>query len=85
MRINNYSEKERNEFIRKMAEIGVSTNVHYKPLPMHTAYKKLGFSIEDFPNSYKQYENEVTLPLNTCLSDEDIDYVLQSAKALLVK
>jgi dTDP-4-amino-4,6-dideoxygalactose transaminase len=85
MRIKNYTEQKRNEFIKKMVEAGISTNVHYKPLPMHTAYKKLGFSIEDFPNSYKQFENEVTLPLHTCLSDENINYILQSNRTLLAK
>lgn len=83
MRINEYTEQQRNEFILKMAEAGIATNVHYKPLPMHTAYKKLGFKIEDFPNTYKQFENEVTLPLHTCLSDEDISYLLQTIRALL--
>ena len=84
MRITDYSEKQRSEFIKKMAESGISTNVHYKPLPMHTAYKKLGFKIEDFPNTYNQFENEVTLPLHTCLSDGDINYLLQSIKGYLI-
>ena len=66
----------RNEFIRKMAELEVATNVHYKPLPMHTAYKKLGFDIKDYPNAYQMYHNEITLPLHTCLSDEEVEYVL---------
>ncbi len=83
MRIEGYSEQQRNEFIQKMAEAGISTNVHYKPLPMHTGYKKLGFNIEDYPNTYKQFENEVTLPLHTCLEDEDISYLLQSIRTLL--
>lgn len=73
--------EERNEFIVKMAELGVATNVHYKPLPMHTAYKNLGFSISDFPNAYKHFENEVTLPLHTCLTDEEVNYVIDSFKA----
>ena len=83
MSIEGYSEQQRNEFIKKMAEAGIATNVHYKPLPMHSAYKKLGFKIEDFPNTYKQFENEVTLPLNTCLEDADITYLLQSIRTLL--
>lgn len=83
MRIEGYSEQQRNEFIQKMAEAGISTNVHYKPLPMHTGYKKLGFNIDDYPNTYKQFENEVTLPLHTCLEDEDISYLLQSIRTLL--
>jgi dTDP-4-amino-4,6-dideoxygalactose transaminase len=83
MRIEGYSEQQRNEFIQKMAEARISTNVHYKPLPMHTGYKKLGFNIDDYPNTYKQFENEVTLPLHTCLEDEDISYLLQSIRTLL--
>jgi dTDP-4-amino-4,6-dideoxygalactose transaminase len=83
MRIKGYTEQQRNEFIKKMAEAGIATNVHYKPLPMHTAYKKLGFKIEDFPNTYKQFENVVTLPLHTCLEDEDINYLLQTIRTLL--
>ena len=58
-----------------MAEQGIATNVHYKPLPMMTAYKKLGWDIKDFPNAYAYYENLITLPLNTKLSDEDVEYV----------
>lgn len=59
-----------------MAECGIATNVHYKPLPMMTAYKNLGFDIKDFPNAYHQFENEITLPLNTRMSDEDLEYVI---------
>lgn len=59
-----------------MAEASVATNVHYKPLPMMTAYKAFGWDIKDFPNAYKLYSNEITLPLHTLLSDEDVDYVL---------
>ena len=66
----------RNEVIRKMAERGIACNVHYKPLPMMTAYKNLGFDIKDYPNAYSQFENEVTLPLHTRLSDEDVEYVI---------
>lgn len=77
VRLNGRSEEERNEFITAMAEAGVSTNVHYKPLPMHTAYKKLGFDIKDFPNAYDMYHNEVTLPLHTCLTDEQVEYVIE--------
>lgn len=72
------SEQERNDFITAMAEQGVATNVHYKPLPMHTAYKNLGFSIADFPNAYEMYHNEVTLPLHTCLTDEQAAYVIET-------
>ena len=73
----------RNKFIMKMAETGVACNVHYKPLPMHTAYKKLGFNIADYPNAYKQFENEVTLPLNTKMTEDDVLYVAKIAKELL--
>ena len=68
----------RNEVIRKMAERGIACNVHYKPLPMMTAYKSLGFDIKDYPNAYCQFENEVTLPLHTRLSDEDVEYVINN-------
>lgn len=70
----------RNKFIIKMAERGIATNVHYKPLPMHTAYKNLGFDIKDYPNSYERYKNEITLPLHTLLSDDDINYIIQNFK-----
>ena len=66
----------RNEFIRKMAEFGIATNVHYKPLPMLTAYKNLGFKIEDYPNAYDMYKNEVTLPLNSIMTVEQVKYVI---------
>ena len=67
-----------NEVIEKMAERGVATNVHYKPLPMMTAYKKMGFDIKDYPNAFHLFENEVTLPLHTCLTDEDVEYVIEN-------
>lgn len=76
VRLEGKDEAYRNEFIRKMAELEVATNVHFKPLPMHTAYKKLGFDIKDYPNAYQMYHNEITLPLHTCLSDEEVEYVL---------
>ena len=68
----------RNDVIRQMAERGIACNVHYKPLPMMTAYKNLGFDIKDYPNAYRQFENEVTLPLHTCLTDEDVAYVIRN-------
>lgn len=68
----------RNEVIIEMARREIACNVHYKPLPMMTAYKKLGFGIEDYPNAYNQYRNEVTLPLNTCMTDEQVDYVIEN-------
>lgn len=69
--------EQRNEIIGKMAERGVACNVHYKPLPMHMAYKELGFDIRDYPNAYNFFANEITLPLNTCLTDEDVEYVIE--------
>ena len=80
LRIDGYGEEERNHLIQKMAEAGIACNVHYKPLPMMTAYKNLGFNIEDFPNAYDQYKNEVTLPLHTLLSDEEVEYVCSNLK-----
>lgn len=70
--------EETNHVIEKMAERGIATNVHYKPLPMMTAYKALGFDIKDFPNSYNAFVNEITLPLNTKMSDEDVEYVIEN-------
>ena len=69
--------EERNDIIMKMAAEGIACNVHYKPLPMHTAYKKLGFDIKDYPNAYPQFANEISLPLHTCLKDEEIEYVIE--------
>ena len=70
--------EQRNEIIIKMAERGIACNVHYKPLPMMTAYKALGFDIADYPNAYNQYHNEITLPLHTSLTDEDVEYVISN-------
>ena len=70
--------EERNAVITKMAERGIACNVHYKPLPMMTAYKNLGFDIVDYPNAYAQYENEITLPLHTRVTDEDVEYVISN-------
>lgn len=78
VRLNGKDEAYRNDLIVRMAELEVATNVHFKPLPMHTAYRNLGFSIEDYPNAYQMYHNEVTLPLHTCLTDEQVEYVLDS-------
>lgn len=78
VRLTGKAEKERNELITAMAERGIATNVHYKPLPLHTAYKNLGFSIEDYPNAYEMYHNEITLPLHTCLTDEQVEYVIEN-------
>ncbi|MHC1719605.1 MAG: DegT/DnrJ/EryC1/StrS family aminotransferase [Clostridiaceae bacterium] len=82
-RIPGISETERNEIIVKMAEAGIATNVHYKPLPMMTAYKKLEFDIKDYPNAFDMYKNEITLPLHTLLSDEDVEYVVNHIKEIL--
>ena len=76
-RIPGASAEQRNDIITKMAERGIACNVHYKPLPMHTAYKNLGFDIKDYPNAYAHFANEITLPLHTCLTDEDIEYVAE--------
>ena len=77
------SEEERNEIIVKMAERGIATNVHYKPLPMHTAYKNLGFDIKNYPNAYNNYKSQITLPLHTLLTDEQVDYIIENLKALV--
>lgn len=69
--------EKRGEIIIKMAEKGIACNVHYKPLPMMTGYKNLGFDIKDYPNAYKQFENEITLPLHTRLTDEEVDYIIE--------
>ena len=79
-RIPNASEEQRNAVITAMAEAGVACNVHYKPLPMHTAYKKLGFDIKDFPNAYANFANELTLPLHTRLTDEEVGYIVSNYK-----
>ncbi len=68
----------RNRIIIKMGENGIACNVHYKPLPMMTAYKSLGFDIKDFPNAYNQFVNEITLPLHTCLTDEEVEYIIDN-------
>lgn len=70
--------EEANKVIEQMAERGIATNVHYKPLPMMTAYKTLGFDITNYPNSFKMFENEITLPLNTKMTEEDVDYVIEN-------
>ncbi len=82
-RIPNITVEQRNEIIIKMAECGVACNVHYKPLPMHTAYKNLGFDIKDYPNAYAQFANEISLPLHTCLTDEDAAYVVEKYAEVL--
>ena len=82
-RVPNITEQQRNDIIIKMAEREIACNVHFKPLPMMTAYKTLGFDIEDYPNAYKHYANEITLPLHTKLSDEDVAYVIENFTEIL--
>ncbi len=83
IRIPGIHEEQRNAFITSMAELGVSTNVHYKPLPMMSAYKALGWDIKDFPNAYDYYRNLITLPLHTLLTDEDVEYVCEALKTVM--
>ena len=78
--MNGKDEAFRNAVIEHMAHAGVATNVHYKPLPLLTAYKNLGFDIADFPQAYAMYASEITLPLHTNLSDDDIAYVIEAFK-----
>ena len=82
-RIDDISLEERNEIIIKMEERGISTNVHYKPLPMLTAYKDLGFDIEDYPNAYNLFKNEISLPIYSTLSDEAVDYIIENLLEIL--
>ncbi|EOU2062749.1 DegT/DnrJ/EryC1/StrS aminotransferase family protein [Clostridium perfringens] len=83
VRVKDINESKRNEIINFMANNGISTNVHYKPLPLLTAYKKLGFNIKDYPNSLNMYKNEITFPLHTLLSDNDILYIIDCFKEIL--
>ena len=83
IRIPDISVEQRNEIITRMAENGVATNVHYKPLPMMSGYKAYGWDIKDFPNAYHLYHNEITLPLHTLLSDEDVEIVIQTLRSTL--
>lgn len=82
-RVPGISDEQRREIIIKMAEQGIATNVHYKPLPMMTAYKAYGWDIKDFPNAYAYYENLITLPLHTLLSDDDVEYVVENYKNIV--
>lgn len=77
--------EQRNEIIIKMAESGIACNVHYKPLPMMTAYKNIGFSIENYPNAYNQFANEITLPLHTKLIDEEVEYVIEQYSRIVIE
>lgn len=82
-KIKGIDEKQRNEIIIKMAERGIACNVHYKPLPMLTAYKKLGFDIANYPNAYDFYRNEITLPLYSKLTDEQVEYIIENFKEIV--
>ena len=82
-RLNGLSLEERNEIIVKMEEAGISTNVHYKPLPLLTAYKNLGFDIKDYPNAYHLFENELSLPIYSTLTDEEVDYIIENLLDIL--
>ncbi len=83
IRIPGITEEERNGIMMKLAERGIATNVHFKPLPMMSAYRNLGWDIKDFPNSYDYYHNLITLPLHTLLSDEDVEYICDSLRDVL--
>lgn len=83
IRIPDITVERRNEIIAKLAEVGVSTNVHFKPMPMMTAYKELGWDIKEFPNAYDYYHNLITLPLHTKLTDEDVDYVINQLEEVV--
>ena len=83
LRLSGAGEEQRNAVIEKLAQMDVPTNVHYKPLPMLTAYKNMGFDIKDYPHAYDMYKNEITLPLHTKLSDDDIRYILECLEKAL--
>lgn len=83
IRLPHKTREECNEIITKLAEAEIASNVHYKPLPLLTAYKNMGFCIEDYPNAYHQFENEITLPLHTCLTDDQVQYVADTLKTII--
>ena len=82
-RIPGITPQQRNEIITRMAERGIACNVHYKPIPMHTAYRQQGFEMKDYPNAYQNYANEITLPLHTCLTDTEVDYVIENYTSIV--
>ena len=84
-RVTGINEEQRNQIIISLAEKGIASNVHYKPLPMHTAYKNLGFNIKDYPNAFNMYQNEITLPLHTLLTNEDVEYICKEYNKVLKK
>lgn len=83
VRVADIDEQKRNELIEKFAAAGVATNVHYKPLPMMTAYKNMGFDIKDYPNAFEMYKNEITLPLYSRLTDEEVEYIIKTSQDVL--
>ena len=83
IRLKNQDEEKRNEIIAKLGENDIATNVHFQPLPLLTAYKKLGFKIEDYPNAYNQYKNEISLPLHDFLTEDDIKYICEYIKKII--
>lgn len=83
VRVPNATDDQRRDIITEMAERGIACNVHYKPLPMMTAYKSMGWNIKNFPNAYHLYENAITLPLHTLLSDDDVDYIIQNFSEII--
>lgn len=85
VRLQGKDENYRNDVIVKMAESGIATNVHFKPLPMHTAYKNLGFQIKEYPNAFEMYRNEITLPLHTLLTDEEVEYIAYTLREIIAE
>ena len=81
--VDGIDEAKRNDIIVEIAKLGVSTNVHYKPLPMFTAYKRLGFDIKDYPNAFNLYKNEITLPLYSRLTSQEVDYIIECVTKVL--
>lgn len=84
-RIPGINREQANEIMKEKARVGIATNVHFKPLPMHTAYRNLGFNIKDYPVSYAKFENEITLPLHTKMTDEDVEYVIENYSRIIEK
>ncbi|PWJ48205.1 DegT/DnrJ/EryC1/StrS family aminotransferase [Faecalicatena contorta] len=84
VRVLDKTRQECNNIINELAKSGIASNVHYKPLPMLTAYSQMGFDVKDYPNAYAQFENEITLPLHTCLTDEQVEYVAGTFRRLVI-
>ncbi|HHT21461.1 MAG TPA: hypothetical protein GXZ74_08495 [Tissierellia bacterium] len=83
IRIPGISTERRNEIILELAEQGISTNVHFKPLPLFSAYRRMGFDIADYPGAYRYYENLISLPLFSLMADEDVDYIVAAIKKII--